>query len=185
MPRRDEYDDDRYRDDRYDDDRRRDDEYDDRRRDDRGYDDRDREYEDYEDRPRRSGRDRARERVALPAIFLMIIGGLGLSLGVLNAVLEALDLGGPNPFVAPEQANDPQFQQMEKVLKVVGPILNILWGLIVLAGGWQMKILKNRGFVLFSCVWAMLPCNGCCLLGIPFGIWAIIVVNDESVKRAF
>ena len=32
---------------------------------------------------------------------------------------------------------------------------------------------------------AMLPCSGCCLLGLPIGIWAIIVLIDSDVKRAF
>jgi hypothetical protein len=191
VPRRDDYDDD------YDDEddldrrarsRRRDPDDDEedrpaaRRRD---YEDDER--DDYEERPRkRSRKTAARERVLLPAIFLMVAGGLGLALGLLNAALELTGAAaGPNPFMNPQQANDPQLQQIEKVTKVVGPILNILWGLIVLFGGWQMRSLSSRGFVVFSCVWAMLPCNGCCLLGIPIGIWALVVLNDPMVKRVY
>ena len=183
MPRRDEYDNEDDRDQgRHDDDDRPK-----PRRDDRGYDDGEEGYDDYVGRPRRQSRhEAARQRVFLPAIFLMIVGGLGLGLALLNVVLEALDVGGPNPFANPQKANDPNFQQMEKVMKVVGPILNILWALIVITGAWQMKNLKSRGYVIFSCIYAMVgPCNGCCLLAIPFAIWALVVVNDESVKRAF
>ena len=179
MPRNDEYDD-RY-DDRYEEDRLR------ARRDDPDYDDQDQGYDDYEDRPRRRGGRRARalERVSMPAIFMMILGGLGLVFAVVRTVLD-LTIGadaGPNPF-AP-QNNDPAMKDLQKSMMIIGPILNVIWGLIVLFGGLQMKSLKNRGFVIFSCIWAMLPCSLCCLLGIPFGIWALVVVNDETVKRAF
>ena len=91
----------------------------------------------------------------------------------------------PNPFADPNQANDPDAKAAENVGKVVGGIMQVVWAMIVFFGGLQMKNLKSRGFVIFSCIWAMLPCNLCCLLGIPFGIWALVVVNDESVKRAF
>ena len=158
------------------------------RRDDRRYDEEEEEYDDYEDRPRRrGGRRAALERVAMPAIFLMCVGGLALLGGIANAVIQATGFNdnAPNPFVNPQQANDPAFKQIQKVMKVVGPLLNILWSFIVFFGGLQMKNLKNRSFVMFSCIWAMLPCSECCILGIPFGIWALVVINDQSVKRAF
>ena len=31
----------------------------------------------------------------------------------------------------------------------------------------------------------MLPCSACCLLGLPMGIWALIVLIDNEVKRLF
>jgi hypothetical protein len=172
MPRRDDYDDedDRYRDDR---------------NDDRARDPRDEAYDDYDDRPRRGGRRAALERVSMPAIFLMIVGGLGLGMAVLNIVVEVTGMGGPNPFANPNQANDPAFKAGEQFGKVIGGVIQVLWAAIVFFGGLQMKNLKSRGFVFFSCIWAMLPCNLCCVLGIPFGIWAMVVINDENVRRAF
>jgi len=173
MPHPDDYDYDR-RDDRYDD--RRDDRYDDRRRDD-GYDD-------YEERPRRGSRARALEKVSLPAIFLMVLGGLGLAFAVVRTVTdimmgdEALD---NNPFIN----NDPAMKDFNKTMMVIGPILNVIWAVIVFMGGLFMKRLQARGFVMFSTIWAMLPCSLCCLAGIPLGIWALVVINDETVKRGF
>ena len=81
MPRRDEYDDDR-QDDNYDD------HADDRR------DDQDR--DDYDDQPKKGGREWAARKVTLPAIFLMIVGGLGVAIGVLRLIVY-LVIGVPNP----------------------------------------------------------------------------------------
>jgi hypothetical protein len=175
MPRRDEYDDEE----RYDDDRAG------PRRDDRGYDDHDQEYDDYDDRPRR-GRAAALQRVSIPAIFLMVIGGVGFAFAIVRTVADVL-VGGdaPNPFINPNNPNNADLKGLQDTMMVLGPILNFIWSFIVFFGGLQMKRLKNRGFVLFSCIWAMLPCHLCCILGIPFGIWALVVVNDVSVKRWF
>ena len=33
---------------------------------------------------------------------------------------------------------------------------------------------------------AVIPCVApCCLLSLPFGIWALVVLGDSSVKAAF
>jgi hypothetical protein len=178
MPHHDEYDD--HGDDRYDDRAR-----DDRARDDRG-DDRDAEYDDYEGRPRRGARPRALEKVSLPAIFLMIVGCLGLGMSVLNITIELMGLNNDNPFQFNKpNPNDPNAKAAENVGKVIGGVVQVVWSLIVFFGGVQMKGLKSRGYVFFSCIWAMLPCNLCCLLGLPFGIWGLVVVNDPVVRRGF
>jgi hypothetical protein len=172
MPRRDEYDDDRY-----------DDEDRPRRRDDRDYDDYDQRSEDYDDRPRRTRRDAAAEKVAIPAIFMMVLGGIGFAAAVANAVFVVIQRDEPNPIFKqdPAMKDDPAYIAGQ----VATVIATILWGIIVFFGGLQMKGLRSRGFVVFSCIWAMLPCNWCCLIGLPVGIWALVTVNDESVKRAF
>lgn len=174
MPRRDEYEDD--------------DDYEDRsprsRRNDRNeYDDDD--YDDYDDKPRRrrGGRSAALQKVSLPATFMMIVGGLGVAMFILNLVVELGGFNeGPNPFQPKGAAQNPA---AEGAGKVIGFVIQPIWCLIVFFGGLQMKNLKGRGFVIFSCIWAMLPCNLCCLLGIPFGIWALVVLFDDNVKRAF
>jgi hypothetical protein len=144
------------------------------------------EYDDYDDRPQRPSRKRAREKVKLPAIFLMVIGSLGIVMGLVDAGVRIAGLNkGPNPFVPAQQANDPAVKAGEKIGNVFGPIVRIAWGSIVLAGAISMKNLKSRGFAMTSCILAMVCCNECCLLGIPFGIWGLVVLNDENVKRYF
>jgi len=178
MPRNDEYDD--GYDDRNDDDRPR------SRRDEPDYDDRGQEDYDYDDRPKRSRkRNRARERVLMPAIFLMISGGLGFAYAVFNAAVyfSGVNENNPNPIFKedPNVKNQPGYKAIQYAV-VIGTVIG---SALVIVGGWQMKNLKNRGFVMFTTILAMTPCNCCCLLGIPFGIWSLVVLNDETVKRAF
>jgi hypothetical protein len=64
-------------------------------------------------------------------------------------------------------------------------LLGMLLGGIILLGGIQMKNLGNFGLAMTASIAALLPCHYCCLLGIAFGIWALIVLNQEDVKSAF
>ena len=50
----------------------------------------------------------------------------------------------------------------------------------------KMKNLESYSFAMAASIIAMIPCIGpCCLLGIPFGIWSIVVLGDAQVKAAF
>jgi hypothetical protein len=36
-----------------------------------------------------------------------------------------------------------------------------------------------------AAIMAMIPCNCCCLLGLPFGIWALVMLMKPEVKSQF
>jgi len=52
-------------------------------------------------------------------------------------------------------------------------------------GGLKMKKLENYGSVMTACILALLPCGNCCCIGLPLGIWALVVLNRPEVKDAF
>jgi hypothetical protein len=70
---------------------------------------------------------------------------------------------------------------------VQGPAITlmVLGGGIVLYGAWQMKDLRSQGSAMAASITAMLPCNLCCLVGLPVGIWSLVVLNRPEVKNAF
>jgi hypothetical protein len=59
--------------------------------------------------------------------------------------------------------------------------------IIVLIGAIKMKNLESYSFAMAAAIIAMIPCfHSCCgLLGLPFGIWALVVLNDPMVRAAF
>lgn len=71
--------------------------------------------------------------------------------------------------------------------------IRTVWGVglliassFVLYGGIQMKAMKKYGIAKAAAVVAMIPLLGpCCLLGIPFGIWAIVALSKPGVREAF
>jgi len=59
-------------------------------------------------------------------------------------------------------------------------------GVLVFIGAMKMKNLENYSLAMAAAIVAVIPCiSPCCLLGLPFGIWALVVLNDSSVKAAF
>jgi predicted Zn finger-like uncharacterized protein len=136
-----------------------------------------------EDYPRyRHSRESASSKVTGPAIGLMICGGLAVAISIVGFVLNValVGLGRPN---RPGAGADEAIANM--IGGVVGAILGLCWGGIILVGANKMRKLQSHGYAMAAAIIAMLPCNACCLLGLPFGIWAVVMLNDPEVKSAF
>jgi hypothetical protein len=65
-------------------------------------------------------------------------------------------------------------------------ILNVIFQAVVIACGYSMIRGKSRGLCMTACIVSLIPCtSGCCIFGIPFGIWGLVVLSDPNVKRVF
>jgi hypothetical protein len=57
---------------------------------------------------------------------------------------------------------------------------------LVIFGAIRMKRRESYGIALTTAILSVIPCpSSCCGLGVPFGIWAIIVLCNSNVKAAF
>jgi hypothetical protein len=123
----------------------------------------------------------ALNRVSAPATCLIVTAVLGLCLQAMRLLATALNMGAavavPRDF-AP--------------MLVIGPIaivfisIAVFMGLVVLFGALKMKALDNYGFAIATSILSMIPIvSPCCCLGLPFGIWALVVLSDPAVKAAF
>ena len=127
--------------------------------------------------PAANPRQAAKDKVTLPAIFLIIIGAVGAAGAVLCLVTGLLQAAGV------VSGNDDQ----------VSAFLAAMWfALMAVASGFTIlggvKLLKLRGYglAMAGAIMAMIPCvGGCFLLGLPFGIWAMVVLMKPEVKAAF
>jgi hypothetical protein len=65
---------------------------------------------------------------------------------------------------------------------VIGATINV----VVIVGAARMKRLEDFRLAVIAAVLAAIPgISPCFLVGVPFGIWAIVVLSDGSVKAAF
>lgn len=61
-----------------------------------------------------------------------------------------------------------------------------LMQILIIAGSVQMIRLSTRGLALSASILAWIPVvSPCCILGIPFGIWAFVVLCRPDVREAF
>jgi hypothetical protein len=56
---------------------------------------------------------------------------------------------------------------------------------LVIVAGMRMRQLQSRWLAILGAILAMLPCSPVMLLGLPVGIWSLIVMADPSVQAAF
>ena len=134
------------------------------------------------------GRDAALQLVKGPVIGLKVTAILGLILVAAGLVINLLTLNGFH--FGPQQMYDPQMQKLLSTLGgglgIVQDIIGGTVGVIVLIGAAKMQKLQSYQFALTASIVAMVPCIlPCCVFGLPFGIWALVVLNKPEVKSQF
>jgi hypothetical protein len=133
-------------------------------------------------------REAALQAVKGPAIALTVTAIIGLVLVTLGLVMNCLSLAGVqinhNPMLD---------AHTNKIANSFGGGVGILTnsvgaiiGVVILRGAGNMRRLENHSLAVTASVVAMIPCvSPCCLLGLPFGIWALVVLNKPEVKSQF
>jgi len=130
----------------------------------------------------------ALERVKGPALALAITAGLGAVYYALIGVYTLVTAGALFHQQMPPNL-PPQLQTFFEMMQ--GPlagIINLLFAALngfVLFSALKMMRLKGHTVAVIGSVAAMLPCQCCCVFGLPFGIWALVVLNKPEVKSHF
>jgi hypothetical protein len=125
----------------------------------------------------------AQAKVSGPAMGLMVTAGIGIALQLLGIVMNLMGMGAG---AAGGNGEDAMFTMMSGTVGLVSGVIGIIVGVVVFMGAQKMKALESYGFALTSAILAMIPCiSPCCVIGLPIGIWALVVLNNDAVKAAF
>jgi len=126
----------------------------------------------------------AAQQVNGPATGLIVTAVLG---AVLQIVSLIMNLAGASMMHQRQMANQPAWVNMFSGAVGVGfGILAIVLAALILVGALKMKKLESYGLAMAASIIAMVPClSPCCLLGLPIGIWALVVLSKPEVKSAF
>jgi GYF domain 2 len=135
------------------------------------------------------GREAALQRVKGPAVALMVTAILYIILVVASWIL----LSAFGPKLQQFYSEMPNGAQMQKMLQstngpfaVAGDVLGLALSILILVGAVKMRSLRSYEFSITAAIVAMLPCvTPCCLIGLPFGIWALVVLTKPEVKSHF
>jgi hypothetical protein len=126
-------------------------------------------------------REAALSAVKGPAIALIVTSVLGIAAGLING-FRFLALRGMAPQTT--QNVPAGFQWFSRALGPLQFLFVIVAGFI-LCGALKMLNLQNHRIAFIACIVALLPCSGCCILSLPFGIWGLVVLNKPDVKSQF
>ena len=133
----------------------------------------------------------AREAVSLPAILLMVTAALTFLYGLFGLVSP----GSAQQMEQLQQMmNDPNMAPMRGFFEFAtssgGRLAFSLPGLIIngltFLGALKMRSLQSYGLAMTGAIAALVPCCGPCIcIGIPLGIWALVVLRKPEVRAAF
>ncbi len=125
----------------------------------------------------------AHEMVNMPATLLLVAGGIGVAVHIISIALNLLGVG---LGAAAADGQEGGMLVAQGIGAVVGAMIGFAFDALVIIGAMKMKKLESYGLAMAASIVAMLPCISCgCLLGLPIGVWSLIVLNKPEVKSAF
>lgn len=130
------------------------------------------------------GREAALAGVKGPAIGMIVSCALGMAFTLMGRVMNFAR--GPQDLsqLPPELAR--LVRSLEGPAGIAMELLSLAMGALVIVGAIRMMQLRQHGLAFAAAILVMIPClSPCCLLGIPFGIWALVVLNKPEVKSHF
>jgi hypothetical protein len=128
-------------------------------------------------------------KVMGPAIGLIVLGVLGALFSAWGVFAGGLTPEMLQDMDIPADQRE-QFEQVMgyassggRAMSVVGLVLDVF----IAWAGFQMLKLKSWTAAVVANVLMMVPCftGCCCVIGVPLGIWGLIVLFDKDVKSAF
>lgn len=143
----------------------------------------------HSDRPKRRKKksSNAGGRTLGPAIGLYVTAGVHFLIILAMSIVRLSS--PPVPPAVPVGANEAQ-ANAHKMGYYIGyygvSIVMPLYELFILAGAFCLHTRKSYAMALMACIFCSIPCcSPLLILGMPFGIWGLVVLFDEDVKRAF
>ena len=129
-----------------------------------------------------SQRDQSRQAVKAPAIGLLVAAGINLAVFLLLVA------------IATYQGNLAEHQRFDAMGNVVEhSVVKLSWlhvfilllpNVVILWGAIQMLQLRHRGLAITAAILALIALPGI-LIGLPMGIWALVVLSRRDVIDAF
>lgn len=124
----------------------------------------------------------AMDQLKGPAIGLMATAGIGAAWQLLSLILNFLGAG----MGAMMRGGEGIPNMLSGGVGIVLGFIGLVMAVVVFLGASKMKNAESYGFAMAAAIIAMIPCvSPCCLLGLPLGIWALIVLLKPEVKAAF
>jgi hypothetical protein len=127
-------------------------------------------------------REQARAKLIFPGIALACVSGLLILVFILDLVLFAT--GMP---IGATSGVPPEMQEWIRPFTIAVCIFAALANVFNVVAAIQMVRVRTWGLALAGCIVAAIPLtsSACCVLTLPFSIWAIVMLVKPEIKAAF
>lgn len=138
--------------------------------------------------------DNLRDKVKAPAMALIIFGVLSIAGALFSVIMSFFgeQLTG-QIFEGLAESGQPLPEFVTFFARGGGLALNLLFAVVNLGVavfityyGTRMSSLRDHSLCVTAAILTLVPCFGpCCLIGMPIGIWALVILNRADVRSAF
>jgi hypothetical protein len=126
----------------------------------------------------------ASRQVSGPATGLLVTGIIGAFFAGLGLIASIVGMGIA-PFIR-EEIPERYAEFWEGSMGAASSIVGIAVAAFIIFAALKMKELRQWELSLAASIVAMIPCiSPCCILGLPIGIWALVVLLRPEIKEAF
>ena len=129
-------------------------------------------------------REKIKRKVNPPAIFLIVADGLRLAASVFGVVHASVAVPQIDPNVPPwvRKIKEGSTGPVTAAIQGIFAFVNI----VIIFSAAQMMQMRSWGLALTASTLAMVNFGSCCcLIGLPAGIWSIVVCVNHEVREAF
>jgi hypothetical protein len=122
-----------------------------------------------------------RAMVQGPSWGLIATAGIGVLYQIVMLLWNLLGAG-----VGAAQGREGFMGMLSGGIGIVFNLIAIAVAGVIIFGALKMQKLQNYTLAMAASVIAMVPCiSPCCILGLPLGIWALVILLKPEVKAAF
>lgn len=128
----------------------------------------------------------ALQQVSAPATGLLVTGIVGAAVSLLT--IMGTGLGSLTHFGRRWADDMPDWygEMFEGFFAMGFSVVGLAIAGFIIFAALKMKDLQQWGVAVAASVLAVIPCvSPCCVLGLPIGIWCLVVLMRPDVKDAF
>ena len=123
-------------------------------------------------------------QVSGPSTALLITGIIGVIFSV--ATFFSLMIGAGLSTFWRDNVPEMYEEIWEGAAGMGSAFVGILVAGFIIYAALKMKELNQWGLAMAASILAMIPCiSPCCIIGLPIGIWCLVVLTKPEVKAAF
>lgn len=126
----------------------------------------------------------ASDQVSGPSIGLLITGILGAALSFIGLIASLFETGIES--IKSHEFMGGYASIVEGAAGVAFCFVGLLVAGFIIYASLKMKALTQWSLCVAASIIAMIPCiSPCCIVGLPIGIWCLVILTKPEVKTAF
>lgn len=126
----------------------------------------------------------ASQQVSGPSVGLLVTGIIGAIFSLISMI--TIGIGTSISSYWMDEIPDRYAEFYQGAVALSSAAVGLLVAVFIIYTALKMKNLEQWGLAMAASILAMIPCiSPCCIVGLPIGIWCVVILSRPDVKAAF